>query len=1197
MAQRTVSTKLAITGEAEYRQALSQISNELRTLQSDLKLVESEFEGNANSMEALTAKGEALQRIFDEQQEKVEKLQEALSNAKEAESEYASQRDEIKATIEANNEALEKLRESTEDTTEEEARLTAENVSLNEQLENTEAKLDAAHNGVLNWQRQLNEAEIQLNNTSAAIDENNTYLEEAKNSTDKCAISINAYGKQVSEASVETDSIGESFNGLAQILGAIGIAASFDEITSALKDMSNEMQEAEQTIVRATGASGEALEEMNSIAISVFSRSTADSLNDIAGIIGELSTRLNLSGKELENATVLMERYAQATGTNGTSAVASITQVMKNYGVEVSNMESLLDKLTVAGQASGISVDALSESLVTNKATMIQMGYSLEESIALLSMMEKEGLNSSSVLMGFRTAIGKVAGEGVNTKQALQEIIDKIKNMSDESEATALAIETFGSRAGVELANAIRSGRFELEDWVEIIENSEGVMLKTAEASETMEQKMQKASNNLKSAFMETLGPSVENVQGKVAELVNAIGDFVREHPNATKAIAALTTGLTGIVSVLTAIKAVKVAANLLDIPGAIAQIGGAASSAATAFTTFVAEAGGVAGALGAIAVPAAAAATAIAGVVAVVDEINTIESIGFLGEGHAVEEYAANVQHYKDEIVRLKEEYEQLSLYGGDLTMVQNELDHATIGLQHATEEYTAAQEAANEVTEETIALAEQELSTTDTRKEQHEALAGSIRELAQSYKETYDACRSSLDGQIGIFDTFVAQISEETATAEQMLARWGEQTANLAAYTENLRRAAELGLDTGLVQSLADGSTQSAGYLSTIITEIDNCANGTGTLGTSAEEAVAKFNEAFQETEQAKDTLATTMAAINTDLETSLREMEQQAKDVDFSGFWETVDTSFADVGVKFKEIGVNVGAGTQEGINESAGEVAEAASTMMDDAIEAAKAEAGVNSPSTVFREIGVNLDEGLKEGIEESSSVVVSSAQGMMQEVAEYTREGGQSAVEGFIEGFQMITSQTENVLQYLSSIIQSTTSSLPWQMYSVGVQIIDGMISGLNSRCGALYSTISSIVNEAIATAKSAASVASPSRKTKEIFEFVGEGMAVGIESKKERVAAATQDVVDHALEIDTSGMERAAKVLSKSAPDMTSLMLPYGQNQQMIENGGDVNVSVTVEHMEVRDDTDIQKISKELGNQIRLEQRRRGYLW
>ena len=62
MATRTISTKLAIEGEAQYRQALSSCNAELKTLKSSLALAESEYKNNANSMEALTAKGSRLRR-------------------------------------------------------------------------------------------------------------------------------------------------------------------------------------------------------------------------------------------------------------------------------------------------------------------------------------------------------------------------------------------------------------------------------------------------------------------------------------------------------------------------------------------------------------------------------------------------------------------------------------------------------------------------------------------------------------------------------------------------------------------------------------------------------------------------------------------------------------------------------------------------------------------------------------------------------------------------------------------------------------------------------------------------------------------------------------------------------------------------------------------------------------------------------
>ena len=91
MATRTISTKLAIDGESEYRASLTRINGEIRTLQSSLKLTESQFQTNANSIAALTAKGEALNSLYSAQEGQVKKLREALENARSAEAKYAQE--------------------------------------------------------------------------------------------------------------------------------------------------------------------------------------------------------------------------------------------------------------------------------------------------------------------------------------------------------------------------------------------------------------------------------------------------------------------------------------------------------------------------------------------------------------------------------------------------------------------------------------------------------------------------------------------------------------------------------------------------------------------------------------------------------------------------------------------------------------------------------------------------------------------------------------------------------------------------------------------------------------------------------------------------------------------------------------------------------------------------------------------------
>lgn len=126
MATRTISTKLAIDGESEYRASLTRINSEIKTLQSSLKLTESQFQTNANSIAALTAKGEALNSLYSAQEGKVKKLREALENARSAEAKYAQEKADLTTKIEANNKALDALKNTAGDTSAEEAKLTAE---------------------------------------------------------------------------------------------------------------------------------------------------------------------------------------------------------------------------------------------------------------------------------------------------------------------------------------------------------------------------------------------------------------------------------------------------------------------------------------------------------------------------------------------------------------------------------------------------------------------------------------------------------------------------------------------------------------------------------------------------------------------------------------------------------------------------------------------------------------------------------------------------------------------------------------------------------------------------------------------------------------------------------------------------------------------------------------------------------------
>ena len=81
MATPGINTKVKMDGEKEYRAALAQINAGLKNLGAEMRATEQDFADNADSVEALTAKGDVLTRQMQTQQEKVDTLREVLQRA------------------------------------------------------------------------------------------------------------------------------------------------------------------------------------------------------------------------------------------------------------------------------------------------------------------------------------------------------------------------------------------------------------------------------------------------------------------------------------------------------------------------------------------------------------------------------------------------------------------------------------------------------------------------------------------------------------------------------------------------------------------------------------------------------------------------------------------------------------------------------------------------------------------------------------------------------------------------------------------------------------------------------------------------------------------------------------------------------------------------------------------------------------
>lgn len=223
------------------------------------------------------------------------------------------------------------------------------------------------------------------------------------------------------------------------------------------------VDEGVDTIVTATGASGEALDGLVA-SYETIATSIPEELGDVASAVGEVNTRFHTTGEELEGQTTLFLQFAKITGGDVVSSVDSADKVLKTFGKTSDDASGLLGMVAKAAQDTGINAQGLLDDVLANSATFKELNFSLEESVNFMALLDENGVESSTALAGLKKAVVNLTDAGMSESEALQAVIDKIKNAGSETEALTIAQETFGTKGAAEMATAIREGRLSLDD-------------------------------------------------------------------------------------------------------------------------------------------------------------------------------------------------------------------------------------------------------------------------------------------------------------------------------------------------------------------------------------------------------------------------------------------------------------------------------------------------------------------------------------------------------------------------------------------------------------------------------------------------------------------------------------------------------------------------------------------------------------
>lgn len=921
----------------------------------------------------------------------------------------------------------------------------------------------------------LNQYEAQVAKTQKEVDKYTQELTDCENETGR-------FAKETDKAEKETKDASQGFTvmkGALADLVASGIKAAISglkNLASASKEAYEEFDKGADSVIKATGATGAAAAELTESYNKVAHNVVGD-MGEIGEAVGEVSTRFGLTGEELEKTSEQFLKFADITGTDAKDAVRLVSRAMENAGIDAKDYAKVLDMLAKAGQDTGVDVATLAESLTKTGAPMRQLGFSTEETIAMLAKFEKNGVNTETVLAGMKKAVANWGKEGKNAKEEYAKVLEEIRKTPDVAKASEIAIEAFGSKSGPELVDDIQAGKLEYKDFLDVLQKSEGTVTGTYEATQDGFDKIKLAIQGGKA----DLGAWVADI---ATEYQDEIVEFIDKVKEAIKAVIkwVIQNGpqiINVIKNVGKALAVVFVVKKVVDFGNAIKGVITMVKGFAAAMKGVEAASGLASSATGIFASLISPAGAVVLGITAVIAVTASLISI-FKEEEREIEVLTDEQKKSVEESHRMKAAYDEMEgarrtamgsvqkefgyyqellnefdgIVGGNGKVKEGYEDRANfimttlneaLGLEMQMQDgiiqnYAKERQAIEQVMQSK--KAEAILAANET------AYADAIQHRTEA-QQAYTAARQTFNDVLAKAEEYAVKVKEAELEYARIEREEGIEAAQDYMYTQQevMDTYAKLQQEvTNTRAALSDATTAYQGYNQTI-------QNYEGLSAAIISGDAQKINDALLKTENgfktANNTTADALRAQRDQFQRNYEALEKAMKDGDTTITQQMVNDAkelAKKAADEYEKSGKDTVAGYAKGLKDDQHYAEEAAKNLGYGSLAEFNAAMGIESPSKQTYASGEYFAQGFINGMGSKDSAIYQKA-----------KQLAQTAIRGLKEG------------QKEGSPSKITTKS--------GKFFTEGFINGIGSMAPELIDTVKAIAREAIKALDSGAVVA------------------------------------------------------------------------------------------------------------------------
>lgn len=313
---------------------------------------------------------------------------------------------------------------------------------------------------------------------------------------------------------------------IAGAIAALGIGRMLLDIGTGFDDMRD-------AIVIGTGASGEALDELCSIAQDV-ATTVPVSFAQAGDYIQDLNTRLGLTGDDLRDvATQLGALQSMVGGVN----VETLAGAFSAWGIAAEDMGAEMDYLFSVSQATGISFDSLTAMLEKSAPALQQLGFSFEESANMAGLLDRAGMDAQGMMTKMTRAFTEIAAEGGDASQAFQDMLGEMQAYIDAGDTAAamdIATQLFGTKGAAQFLQALEDGTLDMEAFQDAaLGAGDGIMgtyeatADWAESLEVLKNKAAVALEPLATFAFDALGAGIDAVTQAFEEIAPVVEPLI----------------------------------------------------------------------------------------------------------------------------------------------------------------------------------------------------------------------------------------------------------------------------------------------------------------------------------------------------------------------------------------------------------------------------------------------------------------------------------------------------------------------------------------------------------------------------------------------------------------------------------------------------------------------------------------------